>query len=331
MKQIPDKLFRNLHWRYQPTQLYLRVGFLSPIQAFFSWFVWVIAWVRATTCASCPGLSENCIKKNKTRKTPGDIIILHLCTKNLDDLQFLRYRAWQTETGNLDQFLPFYPPKNLSNQNFEKIRKSPGDILILYMYTINKNHDNFLSFCVIFCTFTQLSTRKTRILKKWKKLSRYIILHFTLVFDKWQSYDVWFLRYAVQQTSFCYFGPFLPFYPNNILENKIFEKIRKSPWDIIISHMCIINDNHVMYGSWDMEHNSFFYHFRPLYPTNNQKNYNFKKMKETPGEHHFKVMYHKWWSYDLQFLRYGVWPTEFLSFWIIFCPFTSKFWNEKTA
>ena len=37
----------------------------------------------------------------------------------------------------------------------------------------------------------------------------------------------------------------------------------------------------------------FFYHFRPLYPTNNQKNHNFKKMKETPGEHHFKVMYHK--------------------------------------
>ena len=194
MKQIPDKLFRNLHWRYQPTQLYLRVGFLSPIQAFFSWFVWVIAWVRATTCASCPGLSENCIKKNKTRKTPGDIIILHLCTKNLDDLQFLRYGAWQTETGNLDQFLPFYPPKNLSNQNFEKIRKSPVDILILYMYTINKNHDNFLSFCAIFCTFTQLTTRKTRILKKWKNY---------------------------QDISF------------------------------YILHLCLTNDNHMMYGSWD--------------------------------------------------------------------------------
>ena len=90
---------------------------------------------------------------------------------------------------------------------------------------------------------------------------------------------------------------FLPFYANNTLENKNFEKIRKSPWDIIISHICIINENHMMYGSWDMEHNSFFYHFRPLYPTNNQKNHNFKKMKETPREHHFKVMYHKWRSW----------------------------------
>ena len=33
---------------------------------------------------------------------------------------------------------------------------------------------------------------------------------------------------------FCHFGPFLLFYP--------------------ILHMCTINDSHMMYGSWDMEH-----------------------------------------------------------------------------
>ena len=30
--------------------------------------------------------------------------------------------------------------------------------------------------------------------------------------------------------------------------------MKKEPGDIIILHMCIINDNHMMYGSRDMEH-----------------------------------------------------------------------------
>ena len=44
-------------------------------------------------------------------------------------LQFLRYRVWQTETGNHGSFLPFYLPKN------QKI----GDI-ILHKCTINDYH-----------------------------------------------------------------------------------------------------------------------------------------------------------------------------------------------
>ena len=36
------------------------------------------------------------------------------------DLHFLRYRAKQTEIDNFRSFLPFYSPKNLKNQNFEK-------------------------------------------------------------------------------------------------------------------------------------------------------------------------------------------------------------------
>ena len=41
-------------------------------------------------------------------------------------------------------FGPFFallPPKNLGNQNFEKIKKMTGHIIILYMCTINENHD----------------------------------------------------------------------------------------------------------------------------------------------------------------------------------------------
>ena len=49
---------------------------------------------------------------------------------------------------------------------------------------------------------------------------------------------------------FCHFGPFfalLPVYNNP--KNQNFEKMKKRPGDIIILHMCTINDNHMMYGS----------------------------------------------------------------------------------
>ena len=36
-------------------------------------------------------------------------------------------------------FLPFYPPNNPENQNFEK-NKTPGDIITLQMCTINDHH-----------------------------------------------------------------------------------------------------------------------------------------------------------------------------------------------
>ena len=83
-------------------------------------------------------------------------------------------------------FLPFYAPpppprNNPKNQNFEKMKKLPGDIIILHRHTINDNHimydswdvecerQNFLSFWIIFCSFTPL-TQKIKILKKWKAL-----------------------------------------------------------------------------------------------------------------------------------------------------------------
>ena len=78
-------------------------------------------------------------------------------------------------------FLPFYLPNNSKNQNFEKLKKIPGDIIILHMWTKNDNqrkygswdieHDrqNFLSFWTIFCLFTPLTTQKIKILKKLKK------------------------------------------------------------------------------------------------------------------------------------------------------------------
>ena len=79
-------------------------------------------------------------------------------------------------------FCPF-TPNNPENQNSEKMRKkkTPGDIIILHMCTINDNcimygssdmecdRQNFLSFWTSFYTITPLTTRKIKILKKLKK------------------------------------------------------------------------------------------------------------------------------------------------------------------
>ena len=44
------------------------------------------------------------------------------------------------------------------------------------------------------------------------------------------------------------------------------EKLKRKPGDIITWHMCTINDNHMMYGSRDMECDGhIFCHFGPFF------------------------------------------------------------------
>ena len=72
---------------------------------------------------------------------------------------------------------------------------------------------------------------------------------------KWRSYNIWFLKYKVQWTEiFVISNHFLPFYPSNNQKNQNFEKMKILPGHLIILRMCTTNDNHMMYGSWDMEH-----------------------------------------------------------------------------
>ena len=40
----------------------------------------------------------------------------------------------------LGHFLPFQPPDDLENKNFEKLKKIAGYIIILHICTINDNH-----------------------------------------------------------------------------------------------------------------------------------------------------------------------------------------------
>ena len=98
--------------------------------------------------------------------------------------------AWQREFSViLDRFLTFYPPNNLKNQNFQKL-----------------------------------------------KINSRTFYHFTLVYYKWQSYDVWFLRYRARQTGFfVMLDHFLPFYSPNNPKNQNFWKMKnkKNPLEIL--------------------------------------------------------------------------------------------------
>ena len=164
-----------------------------------------------------------------------------MCTINEDHTM---YGSWDKRHDEqslfffCQSFLPFDLPNNTKNQNFEKIKKILGDIIILHLCITNYDrimygpwdtvHDrhNFPLFRDIFCPFTSLETWKIKILKKWRNVWRYY--RFTHVYQKWKSYHVWFLRYGTRRTEFfVILDHFLPFYPTNNPENNSFAKIKK--------------------------------------------------------------------------------------------------------
>ena len=91
----------------------------------------------------------------KMKKASGDVIILHVCTKNHNHIWCMLYEIWSAIEINffviLGHFLPFYPPKN-KNQFFFK--KAPGNVIILHNCTIDDKYmiyfllilDQFLPF-----------------------------------------------------------------------------------------------------------------------------------------------------------------------------------------
>ena len=147
------------------------------------------------------------------KKMPGYIIILHKCTKNHDHMPY-----WHMVHDKCNcyfsfwTFLPFYLPNSPKNQNFKKMIKTPGYIIILHKCT--KNHDHLLycfwdmahdksncyfSFWFFFALLPPLNSPKNQNFKKMKKKpGDIIILH---VYQKLWLDDVWFLRHGVWQTD----------------------------------------------------------------------------------------------------------------------------------
>ena len=106
---------------------------------------------------------------------------------------------------------------------------------------------------------------------------------------------------------------FCPFTSLTNPENQNFEKMKKVPGHIIILHMCTINENHMMYGSWHMENNrQNFSHFGPFFaflpppPPNNPENQNFEKKRKKRLEiSSFYRGVPKIMIISILFLRYG--------------------------
>ena len=124
--------------------------------------------------------------------------------------------------------------------------------------------------------------------QNFEKINTWRYYDFTHVYHKWQSYDVWFLSMESYGQNFVILDRFLLFYPNNNSQNQNFLKMKETSRDIIILHMCTLNDMYKMHGSWDMERNNHnflslwtvFCPFTLLTP----KKSKFWKIKKTPGD-----------------------------------------------
>ena len=117
--------------------------------------------------------------------------------------------------------------------------------------------------------------------------------------------EIW----SVTDRMLCHFGPFFALLPLKNLKNQNFEKMKKVPGDVIILHKCTKNHDHMLHCSWDTicdKCNSFFYFGLCFGPLTTQKIKILKKWKKTWRYHHFTQVYQKYWSHDVQFLKYGV-------------------------
>ena len=106
-----------------------------------------------------------------------------------------------------------------------------------------------------------------------------------------------------------------------------FLKNEKNLGDIIILDKCTIHDSHMMYGSWDMEQDgqnflSFWSISGTFTPLTTQKIKILKKWKNQLEILSFYTGVHKWQSCDVWFWDKEHDRQNFLSFWVLFCPFT---------
>ena len=128
-------------------------------------------------------------------------------------------------------------------------------------------------------------------------------------------------------------------------------------WDIILLHICTINQDHMMYGSWDIKckRQSFFVimgHFLHFGFPNNKKNQNLEKRNKAPGDiiilhlcttkdghmvygswnikcdRQFFVILDQFLPFYPNYMLYCSWDMVcdwcncYFSFWATFCPFT---------
>ena len=158
-------------------------------------------------------------------------------------------------------------------------------MIIIWCYgswDMEGDRHNFLSFWTVFALLPPCGPRKSKLSKNGKNTWRHY--HFTNINDSDMMYGSSDME-CNGQNFLSFWTVFCPFTPNNP-KNQDFEKMKKLSGNIIILHRCNVNDNHMMYGSWDGKGNrqnflSFQAIFCPFIPPNNPKNQNLKTRKNT--------------------------------------------------
>ena len=171
-------------------------------------------------------------------KKTTDVIIFNLCNKKHDQMMYA-YSDMECDKHIFCHFRPFfallphYWPQKLK---FGKYVKNTWRYFpFTHVHHKSRSHDvwflrykvqrtKFFVILVHFLSFDPPNYPKNQNFEKTKKSWRYY--HFTLVYHKWRSYDVWFLRYQAQQQSefFVILGCFCPFTPLIIQKIKILKK-----------------------------------------------------------------------------------------------------------
>ena len=167
------------------------------------------------------------------------------------------YSSWDIEQNILKLvisghfFFALLPPKNPKNQNFGKWKnlleissfyKCVPKITIMWRTVpeIWVRQTEFFSILGHFLPFYAPSPNDHENQNTWR------YYYFTHVYHKWQSYDVWFLRYQAWQTEFfIILDNFLPFYLPNNLKYQNFEKVKKKKK----KHLEILLFTHVYHKS----------------------------------------------------------------------------------
>ena len=218
------------------------------------------------------------------KKFAGAIIILHVYQKQW----YLMYGSWDTEWDRQDFlslwaiFCPFSTPLPTSLMILKikvlkkKMKKMPGDIIILYIHVYHKwiSYDIWFwkykvqqteIFVILgdFFPFSPLTTRKIKILtlKKHLEISFYkFSLQITIIWCN-GSWDM-----ECDRHNFLSFWTFFcPFTPPKNPESWNFEKMKKTIWRYYhFTHVCHIWQSYILrYEVWLTE---FFVILDPFLP-----------------------------------------------------------------
>ena len=149
------------------------------------------------------------------------------CRYHYQNLNDMIYSFWEIKQNILKlvilgHFLPFYPPKNPKNQDFEKWKT---------VLEISSFYTCVPKIAIIWCAVPEIQSEtgrisfhfgpffvllpppptplmilKITILQRQKKFGDSILLYI-LVYHKWQSYDAWLLKILrVTDRICCHFG-----------------------------------------------------------------------------------------------------------------------------